>query len=227
MSKYTTELRYICESKAGLSESADGAEVDDIIRKAAPFIFNFSYPIYNENHRLELECKILKRYYTREICAETYGRWKLFLNERMNSIMDYYNKLYESAEFEFNPMVDYKVTRVGSNQTTANASGNDKNNSTNNSVSWNLYSDTPQGAVTGIEQENYLTNATKDTNNNNANGSSEYSNNSSSDGTYNETVEGLAGGRSSSTLLKEYRKTIINIDNMIVDELKDLFMNIW
>lgn len=219
MSKYTTELRYICESLTGRTESADGTQVDDIIKKAAPLIFSFDFPIYDEEHRLDLECKILKRYYTREICAETYGRWKLFLNERMNSIMDYYNKLYESAEFKYNPMVDYQVRRTGTNSANANAAGNDKSNST----AWNLYSDTPQGAITGIEEENYLTNATKNT----GNGNSEYSNNSSSSGSFDETVEGLAGGRSSSTLLNEYRKTIINIDNMIVDNLKDLFMNIW
>lgn len=207
MSKYTTELRYICESITGLTESKGVNSVNDIIKQAAPLIFSFDFPIYKEEHRLELECKILKRYYTREIGAETYGRWKLFLDERMNSIMDYYNKLYESAELEFNPMVDYKVTRRGTNSSNSRSSG----------TSRNLYSDTPQGGLTGIEQEKYLTNASKDTSNGEASGN----------GSYDETVEGLAGGRSPASLLKEYRNTILNIDNMIVDELSDLFMNIW
>ena len=207
MSKYTTELRYICESITGLTESKGVNSVNDIIKQAAPLIFSFDFPIYKEEHRLELECKILKRYYTREIGAETYGRWKLFLDERMNSIMDYYNKLYESAELEFNPMVDYKVTRKGSNSSSSRSSG----------TSRNLYSDTPQGGLSGIEHEKYLTNASKDTSNGEASGN----------GSYDETVEGLAGGRSPAFLLKEYRNTILNIDNMIVDELNDLFMNIW
>lgn len=207
MSKYTTELRYICESITGLTESKGANSVNEIIRQAAPLIFSFDFPIYKEEHRLELECKILKRYYTREIGAETYGRWKLFLDERMNSIMDYYNKLYESAELEFNPMVDYKVTRKGSNTSKSQSKG----------TSRNLYSDTPQGGLTDIEQERYLTNASKDTSDGEASGT----------GSYNETVEGLAGGRSPALLLNEYRKTILNIDNMIVDELNDLFMNIW
>lgn len=207
MSKYTTELRYICESITGLTESKGVNSVNDIIKQAAPLIFSFDFPIYKEEHRLELECKILKRYYTREIGAETYGRWKLFLDERMNSIMDYYNKLYESAELEFNPMVDYKVTRKGSNSSSSRSSG----------TSRNLYSDTPQGGLNGIEQEKYLTNASKDTSDGEASGN----------GSYDETVEGLAGGRSPAVLLKEYRNTILNIDNMIVDELSDLFMNIW
>lgn len=207
MSKYTTELRYICESITGLTESKGVNSVNDIIKQAAPLIFSFDFPIYKEEHRLELECKILKRYYTREIGAETYGRWKLFLDERMNSIMDYYNKLYESAELEFNPIVDYKVTRKGSNSSSSRSSG----------TSRNLYSDTPQGGLAGIEQEKYLTNASKDTSNGEASGN----------GSYDETVEGLAGGRSPAFLLNEYRKTILNIDNMIVDELNDLFMNIW
>lgn len=227
MSKYTTELRYICESLVGRTVSADGTSVDAIIKKSAPLIFSFDFPIYNEKHRLELECKIIRRYYTREICAETYGRWKLFLNERMNSIMDYYNELYKSAEFKFNPMIDYKITKKGNNKANASANGNDKSNSSNNSTSWNLYSDTPQGALKGITEQTYLTSATKDSSDNSVNGNSEYSNNSVSNSSYDESVEGLAGGRSSSVLLREYRKTIINIDNMIVDELSDLFMTIW
>lgn len=40
-------------------------------------------------------------------------------------------------------------------------------------------------------------------------------------------VKGKTGGKSYSTLLTEYRKTLINIDTMIIDNLHDLFMQIW
>lgn len=207
MSKYTTELRYICESLVGLTESADSSQVNDIITKAAPLIFNFKFPIHDESHRLELETKILKHYYTREIGAETYGRWQLFLDEKLNTIMPYYNQLYASAELEFNPLVDYKVTKSGNSNITTKA----------NSTSRNLFSDTPQGSLQNVDNETYLSSASKDMLENGGN----------SDNNYSETTEGLAGGRSYSALLKEYRKTILNIDSMIVDELSDLFMNIW
>ena len=39
MSKYTTELRFICESLAGLTESQGYDQVNWIIEQAAPKIF--------------------------------------------------------------------------------------------------------------------------------------------------------------------------------------------
>lgn len=108
MAKYTTEIRSICEHYAGLTESTGFEDVDDIIEKSRSKIFQ-NYPIFNENHRAELEHKILKHYYMREIGFETVGLFKLFLNERMAEIMPYYNKLYESETFEFDPFKNVDV----------------------------------------------------------------------------------------------------------------------
>ena len=63
MAKYTTEIRSICEHYAGLTESTGFEDVDDIIEKSRSKIFQ-NYPIFNENHRAELEHKILKHYYS-------------------------------------------------------------------------------------------------------------------------------------------------------------------
>lgn len=111
MSKYTTELRFICEHDAGLYESKGYNNVNEILEACHSNVFNFDYPIFDENYRAVLECKILKHYYTREICAETVGLWKLFLDARMNEIMPYYNKLYESELIEYNPLYDTDYTR--------------------------------------------------------------------------------------------------------------------
>lgn len=108
MAKYTTEIRSICEHYAGLTESTGFEDVDEIIEKARRKIFQ-NYPIFNESHRAELEHKILKHYYMREIGFETVGLFKLFLNERMAEIMPYYNKLYESETFEFDPFKNVDV----------------------------------------------------------------------------------------------------------------------
>lgn len=108
MAKYTTEIRSICEHYAGLTESTGFEDVDEIIEKSRNKIFQ-NYPIFNESHRAELEHKILKHYYMREIGFETVGLFKLFLNERMAEIMPYYNKLYESETFEFDPFKNIDV----------------------------------------------------------------------------------------------------------------------
>ena len=44
---------------------------------------------------------------------------------------------------------------------------------------------------------------------------------------YSETVVGKMGGKSYSELIKEFRATFLKIDNMLVDELNDLFFGLW
>ena len=110
MSKYTTELRFICENSAGLTESVGYNSVDSVLDKCRDKIFDFDFPIFDESYRVPLENKILKHYYTREIGAETVGLWKYWLNVKLNEIMPYYNQLYKSTLIEFNPMYDVDLT---------------------------------------------------------------------------------------------------------------------
>lgn len=283
MSKYTTEVRYICESMAGLNQSEGYMSVSDIIEKSIPKIFDFNFPIFDENYRGVLERKILKHYYTREIGLETYGLWKLKLDTKLNEIMDYYNQLYKSALLEFNPFYDTDLTRKRIVDTTGtNTSNTSKTNrsdtdvtmdktvsvdgtnsteysdtdaSNNNINRKNLYSDTPQGAIDELETNRYLTNATIDNNvenlsrKSNGEGSNKidsteeqsgntrtevsgnenenYQSNIKNLENYIEEVKGKAGGSNYSKLLKEFRETFLNIDMMIINELGDLFMNLW
>lgn len=111
MSKYTTEVRYLCESLSGLTESTGYNGITAAITAAAPQIFSFDFPIWDESYRLALEIKILKHFYLREIGAETYGMWKLWLDETMNRIMPFYNQLYQTTVLDFNPLHDVEYTR--------------------------------------------------------------------------------------------------------------------
>ena len=302
VSKYTTEVRFICEEASGLLESKGYNDIESIIAKAIPKIFNFNFPIFDENYRSVLETKILKHFYTREIGEETVGLWKLRLNTRLNEIMPYYNKLYKSELLEFNPLYTDNSTRTkktdydsnrnenenisdtnSSNRTITNngtvnntTSNNGKVNTTNNSTttgtgsgtsnntSTDLYSDTPQGSLSGIESNTYLTNARKVTDNgsttsktSNTNSSTENGESSESgtnntitsdNGTDNRSstygrirgntdalsstedyIETFVGyeGTSASDLLLKFRETFLNIDMLIVNDLEDLFIQLW
>lgn len=111
MSKYTTQVRFICENAADETESVGFDSIDRIISKAIPKIFDFSFPIWDENYRTVLCTKILKHYYMREIGCETVGLWKLFLSRRLQEIMPYYNKLYETTILDFDPLMDVSYKR--------------------------------------------------------------------------------------------------------------------
>ena len=116
MSKYTTEVRYICESYAGLDESVGYDSIDEVIEKSYLKIFdNSKIPMFKgeeEAHRALLLKKILVHYYSREIGYETVGLWKLKLNQKMIEIMPYYNQLYESELLEFDPLKNVDVTHT-------------------------------------------------------------------------------------------------------------------
>ena len=352
MSKYTTELRFICETSAGLVESEGYHSINTILDKCIDKIFDFDFPIFDENYRTVLERKILKHYYTREIATETVGLWKHFLDMRLNEIMPYYNKLYESELLEFNPLYDVDLTKdhtgTGSSDTehertdtgtstntrtdnltrtddytrtdnltrtddytrtdnltrtddhtrtdnltrqsqdsgTQGESGSDVNKNTR----WDIYSDTPQGALTNVENETYLTNARKiiddgtgsthnntttfgkrvtenDTGTQRTNGSTIDTGTQRNNGTsvdtgtqrnngtttntgtqqdngsvenstesttgiqtteqYLEHVKGKTPGVSFSKMLAEYRESFLNIDMLIINDLSDLFFNLW
>ena len=226
MSKYTTEVRFICEYYAGLTESHD-YPVNEIIERARPKIFDFFFPIFQESHRAELETKILKHYYTREIGLETVGLWKLKLDEKLNRIMPKYNQLYAIEAKNYDLLNDVDYTREG-NKAGQNASQDASQTSGSGSAqSWDLYSDTPQGAITDLDSNTYLTNARKvnGSNSNTENRSGTHSGTDSEN--YSERVHGKMPGKSYAELIMQAREAIVNIDEMIVRECNDLFMNIY
>ena len=253
MSKYTTEVRFICENSAGLSESEGADNVDSILDKCWNKVFNFDFPIFDENYRQVLCRKILKHYYTREIAHETVGRWKLALNAKLNEIMPYYNQLYKSELLEFNPFYDVDLTRSRegsgtSNRTSNNTetnSGTSENVSSNSGISntdtLNRFSDTPQNSmdtqsiadsvpltnVTKVNENNTTTNESTDTLTRNDNKTGSGTENINNTDKYIEKVKGKQGTENYSSLLKKFRETFINIDMMIIEDCSDCFFTLW
>lgn len=236
MSKYTTQVRFICETCAKLTESSGFNDIEDILNKSWNRIFS-DFPIFDENYRPELCKKILRHYYTREICCETVGRWKLFLSDKMKNIMPYYNQLYQSELLKIQPFVsvDRSVTHEGRGSETKTTNRNGTNTSSSrtdgSTDTWSYYSDTPQGGINGLDTLDYLTNATHnvgtDTTSSTLNGSttdSETGTGNRND-SYVDKILGYEGNQSE--MLLKFRETFLNIDMMVIDELKDLFFTLW
>ena len=118
MSKYTTELRFVCETYAGLTESTGYNNIDTVVAQALPKLFDFDFPIFDEAYRTTLEKKIVLHYYTRELGYETVGRWKLALKTKLNELMPYYNELYQSSLLDLNPLYTHDMYRKKDNTQT-------------------------------------------------------------------------------------------------------------
>lgn len=307
MSKYTTEVRYICEQKAGLQESVGFNNINSVLDKSWDKIFTTNWEIFDESYRKILCEKILRSYYTREICAETVGLWQLWLDSTLCEIMPMYNQLYKTTIYEFNPLYNTDMTTTF----TKTVTGNDSKTTTGNNNKWNdvsnynkntktddytvkdssktdstskgntnsetsnndtfaetnKFNDTPQGGIKEIESGNYLTDIRMISRTDTTTNSSDENSTSSLNGTYTnenlnkgttvnegtnrsntsergttnasetgtsettetwtEQVMGKNNSENYGQLLVEFRKSIINIDKMIIDELKPLFMQLW
>lgn len=224
MSKYTTELRYIVESGFNLGLN--------------------DYPIFNENHRLTLNQKIIDHYYFREIGMETAGAFKFALNRKMREIMPKYNALYYSESLKFDPLQGVNIEEIYSdNLIETNKSKTDgvtelKTSADNEHLNngQELFNNTPQGLLEdgSIENKKYLTDATltKDEGKQHGTSNSTGTTGANAEGVTNKSFNFSKKRKGSeyhnpSELLLKYRETIINIDMLIINELADLFINIF
>lgn len=176
--------------------------------------FNFglnTYPIFDESYRSILNNNILYAFYEDEIGFETPELFKVYLNKTMERIMPYYNNLY-MAQKEL-------LTNGLFNNVKFKETSNRKTDSETKNKGKGLFQDTPQGQIsmTEFEDQHYATNLTL--------------NNDTSEGKGNEDyireIVGNNGNRYPVELLNDIRRNLVNIDNLIIDELSELFMQIY
>jgi hypothetical protein len=185
-------------------------------------IFDFDYPIFDEKYRAELEKKILDYYYFREIGFETFAQFKWYLKIRMNRIMPYYNQLYDSEHLinKDDYFINQNSTETHTKTTSTKMAAEVESNAEQKNDQ--VFSDTPSSK---LGNEDYATAITTNTiNSNDVSGSSsnmDYIEN------YTITLSGGGGLRYNADILMEWRKSFLNIDSLIIDDLATLFMNIY
>lgn len=213
MSAYTTQIRWLVETgwDFGLKE----------------------YPIFDEAYRSGLNKKIIDHYYFREIGFETAALFNRILNRKMNEIMPYYNQLYKSELIKIEPLtrLNYTETYDRQNDLTAKTTTDSETTSNQRANSKTVNSDTPQGLleIGDIENEVYASEATfgNDDSNTSSAGTSTANQESQNVDHYLKTIAGNNASRTDSEMIKEFRTTFLNIDMEIIDELSDLFMNVY
>lgn len=218
--------------------------LDTLLRDKNFELFDFDYKFYEDAFKLEFESLFKDYYRFREIGFETISRFKHELKTKLNVIYPKYKQLYESElackDINFMLNKDLKETFIRDltsnnlNENTSNVlsesaqSGSDVNSNTHKeSVLANGLAElSMEDKITGItEDTNTTTLGTKsmDTSTNKA-----QSNNTGKEKETTElTSQGNIGTTSSATLLREWREVQININEMILNECKDLFMFIY
>ena len=186
-------------------------------------LFDFNYDFYSEEAKEDFEEKFINRYMFDEIGFESVMRFKHFLKEKLNRIAPYYKQLYQTElrcmkdDIDFMLNKDLRETETikgnnkSSNTTNANSSTLNKESYLDNG---NASLDLSEGNMTGISSSegNGITNSSQE---------------DSNDQTRTLLSQGNIGITSSAELLQKWRTVLINIDEMIIEECRDLFMMIY
>lgn len=221
-----------------------GYDTDDKLHLSVNY-----YPIYDENHRAELNEKIIRHYALREIGQETAQQFTFYLGMTMAEIMPYFNERYKTLDLEYNPLQSVDMTTDSENgsesqssskasstqDSTSSSSSKSDNASTTTSKSFD--SDVPQTGVVG-DFARYASHANESQAD--SSGTASSSQDSASHATshsatdYQHDASNSKGkshvsGRSQSamSLVQEYRNAIINVDMEIVRSLEPCFMQLW
>ena len=181
-------------------------------------LFDFDYPITDLGWKNELEQSFIDKFYFNEIGHETIDRWKHALKTKMNLIMPYYDKLYMSTLKEYDPFItmaikeEYSDTGKTENASSATASGSGDYET--------VGTDYPHTSAitTDIPSDRSKTQSS-------SLNTSESSGETTTQKDYSKMLEGFQGDRTE--LLKNYRDNILNVTEMVLNELKSLFILIY
>lgn len=225
---------------------------ETIIKDVRETIFDFQYPSYNEKQKEELEVKILKHFYMHEIGFETWARFKIALNERLNLIMPYYVELYKSVEMQGDdPLVNTDYYETKDTQTKNDSKRDNTENgkvdvtthnsgtstTTSDSTTHSVIQDTPTSELGNTDYASGISDSTTK-GNDKTNTTNDGTSNTTNSGTSNSTISGTGDEKmqrritglnaySKQDMIRSYRDNILNIDETIIRELYDLFMLIY
>jgi hypothetical protein len=159
MATYTMEIKDYVEM---VTTGEASLSIRDRIEAARPKLFDFDYPIFNEDYRKDFETRFIRTFYMREIGFETEGLFKFYLETWLNINMPYWNNMFKSELLTFDPLTNTKIdgtknktktntthqtsTTDGTNNSTTTQDGN--GSLTDDNFSRQVEADTPDTRLT-------------------------------------------------------------------------------
>ena len=185
------------------------------------------YPVFDADYRDELNQKIVDHFWNREIGMETIDMFKFALKRKMNEVMPYYNKLYESERLNYNALSTMDITTEANSATTEDSTMESQTLATSDteSDSRSVQSTTPQTMLSGLED--YASSASDVGSDSLVTSDSDQttSGNTTTSVDANSRVFGYQG--IPANLIMAYRASLLNIDLMLLADLEECFMQVW
>ena len=218
MAKYTIELRHVLGFYNKYKEDKSTFSVDETIENSVNYIFKTSN--LTDDIDLFIQKMILKQYYLMEIGFETPAEFIIAISNYYDMNRIKYHTLYNNLLNIYNMNISGSKTKSSTSTGTDSGTSTDTDNST--TASTNRYSDTPQGGLTGLENDRYLTNA--NITNENGTKSNSYSKNFANSNNYNEVIT------DDSIKIDNIKKVFtsnLNVVQNIIDEYRKFFMLLY
>ena len=137
-------------------DAPEYTKMKDLPKMTHERIFDFDYPLSTEINKEDFECQILKHFMLRRIGFDTFNMFKIYLDNKLNEIMPYYNILFDSLS-KFNLFNDgEKITRTENENSESAGSGH--------VTSDRRFNQFPQNKLQTIKNGSYVTSQNFDEN---------------------------------------------------------------
>ena len=227
MSKYTMELRELFTPIKFNPPLYTKEEVEGFFKgyNLRDFLTENQIEVINESgvwSKDKLASMIVNHYYMREIGQETIGQFIHTAKYMMEELMEEYLPLIYSSSIEYDPLVNVDYTETF----TRTANVDNTGESSSNSSSLGVNSDTPQGEInkTEILHGAYASSTGASEIDSTTNTSS----GSESTEDYTKTMRGNSGvSATAQKMIEQYRNNIRAINKEIIEKLEPLFMGLY
>lgn len=203
----------------------------DVVKLTGDHIGLDDYPIFDEEYRKTLNSRIKRTYWLQEIAHETVDIFVWRMSLKMDLIMPRYNRMY-LAELENNDPLDGNrhYSKTGQDGTSQNGGTNTQTSTgtgENTSKGRTVGSDTPQTRLAG--DGDYATSISDASTSGTSSSKNDSASSTSSNSSYNNNQHSESWGYSGSKAraIADYRGTLLNVDELIIAELSDLFLGLW
>ena len=196
-------------------------KIIDMAKNTREYVFDFDYPLSDKIDRATFETNILNHFLMRRIGQETYSAFKLMLYNKLNEIMPFYNKLFDSIE-GWNLFNDGE-TMIRTNENKSNTKSSNYTNNKTDSISDRRYSDMPDNRLDDIRSGEYLTDYNYDSNQTD----SENTSVGDAEATSNDVENISRSPGDKISIYKEFINNKNNIYTMIYKDLSSIFYGLY
>lgn len=224
MSKYTIELRKICDitSRETVESWFKDYDLSDYLTEEEIEVIR-TRGTFTED---KLAKRIVDHYFMREIAFETIPLFENRVKNKMREIMERQSFRIYSASIKYDPLVNVDYTETYDRSVIGEGNSNSSSNSSGSGLAVN--SDTPMGQISydKIMNGNYASSTGASESNNSVTDNSNTTSNQNEN--YTKRVKGNSGvSATAQKMIEQYRQNIIEITNDIIFELKDLFFILY